>query len=41
MGWASVARVIHSENGGVPSRVADTIAEGIEKKKRKNLIMVT
>ena len=32
-GWATVARVITVDNGGTPSRVAHTIAEGIEKKK--------
>ena len=41
LGWASVAGVIHSENGLNSQKAIDTIAEGVEKKKRKNLIMVT
>ena len=41
VGWASVAGVIHSQNGGTPSEVVHTMAAGDEKKKRKNLITVT
>ena len=39
-GWAAVARVITVDNGGTPSRVAHTIAEGIGKKKVFRLVMV-
>ena len=35
LGWASVARVIHSENGLNSQKAIDTIAEGVEKKKKK------
>ena len=39
-GWATVARVITVDNGGTPSRVAHTIAEGIGKKKVFRMVMV-
>ena len=40
VGWASVARVIHSQNGGTHSECVGTMVVGVEKKKEKNLTMV-
>ena len=40
VGWASVARVIHSRNGGTHSECVGTMVVGVEKKKEKNLTMV-